>query len=575
MSSPPPTTPLDPQLFAHALAVLEREQPTRAGRWLFRLLNALVLGVLALTSMYVVQVQLLETPDEKMRPVAVTAACLALLVLPAFLLNLGFVAKLRRATRLRRRLAPSWQRGIQAEFLARRRRHVFANLLSLVLSVVVGPFVAFFGGFGLLVESARWFGLLPQVSPAGNARELALALVVTLLGASCMFLYFMAKGWERLEVVADLRAAIGQEGLPTLDYDALTALEREQIRADRERSIKAASSQIHIGYTYRESRAVRETKRWLPPDECLSVLAATQQLVDNPPVTAEGDGAEGLLYQSVAGTPLVIGYSVDSAARQVYIASLQSAEHSAPPPPPPGEADYTVHLSREAQESCKGFSPGQHKALDQVVGDIAEDPGRYEHLATPTRGGQRVYRHQSPILEVTYDLDERSRTVAFFHFSAPIPARQTIFVSYSHEDREDFKKVKKFLASLESAGMIRIWSDEVIKAGDKWDEAIKGELDASAAAVLLVSQDFLVSRFVNEIELPYLLDAAEQGRKKLFWIPLSYCTIFDTEHTLHGRIRAFESLHKPPRPTLQELDEARRNRALAEISRRLREALLS
>jgi hypothetical protein len=87
--------------------------------------------------------------------------------------------------------------------------------------------------------------------------------------------------------------------------------------------------------------------------------------------------------------------------------------------------------------------------------------------------------------------------------------------------------------------------------------------------VLLVSQDFLASPFITKYELPRLLADARRGGKKIFWVPISPSTVFDSNEEIAG----FESLVENPRVSLIELSEAEKLRTLVEVSRRLRDAL--
>ena len=105
---------------------------------------------------------------------------------------------------------------------------------------------------------------------------------------------------------------------------------------------------------------------------------------------------------------------------------------------------------------------------------------------------------------------------------------------------------------MEQQGTIKFWDDDQLEAGELWEDQIKEALDSAAAGVLLVSQDFLASKFINEKELPKLLDAAQDKGKKIFWIHLSPSTVFDT----HEEITRYQSLLKNPLVSLEELDGA-------------------
>src|SRR5205085_5937905 len=63
-----------------------------------------------------------------------------------------------------------------------------------------------------------------------------------------------------------------------------------------------------------------------------------------------------------------------------------------------------------------------------------------------------------------------------------------------------------------------IWDDTRIKSGDQWPEKINEAMAQAKFAILLISDDFLNSKFVKEHELPQLLCREKNGDLKLFWI---------------------------------------------------------
>jgi tetratricopeptide (TPR) repeat protein len=100
------------------------------------------------------------------------------------------------------------------------------------------------------------------------------------------------------------------------------------------------------------------------------------------------------------------------------------------------------------------------------------------------------------------------------------PVRDRVFVSYSHLDQEWLNKFRQILGPDIRNDRIDYWDDRTIQPGDHWHERILDNIDHARVTVLLVSPNFLASRFIMEEELPRILRAADDGLTVL-WVPLS------------------------------------------------------
>jgi small GTP-binding protein len=87
----------------------------------------------------------------------------------------------------------------------------------------------------------------------------------------------------------------------------------------------------------------------------------------------------------------------------------------------------------------------------------------------------------------------------------PVISPLKIFISYSHKDKTFKDELVTMLAGLQRRGIVDAWQDSRIDAGDEWHTSIQDAMDACDLAVLLVSPNYLASRFIQEEEQPKLL----------------------------------------------------------------------
>jgi hypothetical protein len=82
-------------------------------------------------------------------------------------------------------------------------------------------------------------------------------------------------------------------------------------------------------------------------------------------------------------------------------------------------------------------------------------------------------------------------------------AAPTVFISYSHQDEAWNNKLLPHLRALETAGVeMQVWHDRKIDGGDKWYPEIQDAMANAAAAILLISSDFLASQFCIREKYP-------------------------------------------------------------------------
>ncbi len=106
--------------------------------------------------------------------------------------------------------------------------------------------------------------------------------------------------------------------------------------------------------------------------------------------------------------------------------------------------------------------------------------------------------------------------------------KNSIFISYSHEDKEWLEKVLKNLKPLKRYySNLETWSDKQILASDVWKDEIDAALNRATIAILLVSTDFVASDFIANEELQPLLDKAQADGTRIMPLIVRPCAFFE------------------------------------------------
>jgi len=137
--------------------------------------------------------------------------------------------------------------------------------------------------------------------------------------------------------------------------------------------------------------------------------------------------------------------------------------------------------------------------------------------------------------------------------------KNKVFISYSHEDREYLERLIVHLKPLEKDKIIIAWSDKKIQVGDDWKKEIENSLKECRIAILLISADFLASGFINDNELPTILD--KSGKKELSVIPV---IIKPCSFKSNKRLSRYHAINDPEKP-LVELNEAEQEKIWTKV----------
>ena len=102
--------------------------------------------------------------------------------------------------------------------------------------------------------------------------------------------------------------------------------------------------------------------------------------------------------------------------------------------------------------------------------------------------------------------------------------RTKLFISYSHEDIRWLQAVKEQLAVLEREGLLDVYEDTQLLAGEAWFDRLDAEMTSAKVGLLLISAPFLSSGFIRNEEIPRLFDRHAAGGMIIFPLLVRPCS---------------------------------------------------
>lgn len=139
-----------------------------------------------------------------------------------------------------------------------------------------------------------------------------------------------------------------------------------------------------------------------------------------------------------------------------------------------------------------------------------------------------------------------------------------VFISYSHIDEALRDELEVHLSMLKRQGLVDVWHDRRLLAGDQLDWTISKELDEADVILLLISPNFLASDYCYKIEKGRALKRHQEGTARLISVILRPC---DWTHT---DLAQFLVTPKDGRPITQWPD---RDEAFLDVTQKIRRAI--
>jgi TIR domain len=118
-----------------------------------------------------------------------------------------------------------------------------------------------------------------------------------------------------------------------------------------------------------------------------------------------------------------------------------------------------------------------------------------------------------------------------------------VFISYAHKDEPFKDDLLTVLKPLERKGILEIWHDRKIEEGDEWRREIETAMNEGDMALLFISKNFLASSFIQDKELPRLLQRRKEEGLRVVPIIIGPC-MWQSEPVLSD-LQAFPKDAKP------------------------------
>src|SRR6266702_1410858 len=143
-----------------------------------------------------------------------------------------------------------------------------------------------------------------------------------------------------------------------------------------------------------------------------------------------------------------------------------------------------------------------------------------------------------------------------------------VIIIYSHKDAQYLERLLVHLAYYENKGLMEVWDDTKILPGTVRQEEFEKALLEAKIAILLISPDFLASKFILNFELPHLLDTSRAKGAIILSVILSPCAFEDTP------LSDVQAAHNPLKP-LSKMDRHGKEKVWADVANFAKNATMS
>ena len=158
-----------------------------------------------------------------------------------------------------------------------------------------------------------------------------------------------------------------------------------------------------------------------------------------------------------------------------------------------------------------------------------------QHTVTPAEGAPHT---SSPVKRRAPSLPNRA-----FQEKAMSTPGYRVFISYSRANGDRKKRLVTHLSTLKAEGLVSVWHDGMIEAGERWREELDRAMREAEVALFLVSAEFIESPFCQDVEVQEMLRRHREEGVLIVPVIVDYC---NWEHV--ERISQFQALPEGGKP---------------------------
>jgi predicted acylesterase/phospholipase RssA len=158
------------------------------------------------------------------------------------------------------------------------------------------------------------------------------------------------------------------------------------------------------------------------------------------------------------------------------------------------------------------------------------------------------------------------KMIGKFTRKLPQLLRDQVFISYSHQDRKWLERFQTALKPFVRNQSFKVWADEQIQVGAGWQKEIDQALASTKVAVLLVTENFLASDYINNVELKHFIEQSEKRNVVISWIAVTATNFEETP------LKDIQCANDPGKPLESFKDEFEQDKEIVEICRKIKKA---